>query len=243
MGVDGVSRRNLLLYGGTGLFLSTSLSGCGSHSGASPESCSGSSELDKIVCRHDLFLNSAPSFITAGMLIGGAVGLGIAIATQVNPATAVLLALGAALLGGGVAAVDKYIEYRLKEANGDLNRATADIVRDMYHDAAFSGQAAADATTVSATIQRTVESKGGSLVAGANILKNARLARRRIHAVHTVLGKCHEIYVNCPGRGLPFDGLPSIDPPLNGIVKSNLVIAQRERDSARYLAEIPEDWS
>lgn len=179
---------------GTALLLPPYLAGCRSVPDT-PASCNGTSEIDAILCRQDLFLNSAPNYITLGMLIGAGLGIGLAVGARVHPAAAVAAAiLGAALATGGVAAVDQYWQYRLKEANGNEFQAKADVRRDIGHDNEFSIATKVDAKVTTDAIRKALANPDHKLSENAAQFGKCRQVTQKLERSNDTLFKGIPIY-------------------------------------------------
>ncbi|WP_424992265.1 hypothetical protein [Oceaniradius stylonematis] len=130
---NGISRRRLVCGGGA-LLLTV---GCSSAS----QSCNVGDTLAQAQCRQANIRSSAARNITAGVLIGAAVGAGFAIAFGLPPE---LVILGGALIGGGITAAERYFQYRVEQANYNQLAAVQDVRQDILQDIRYVNVALAD---------------------------------------------------------------------------------------------------
>lgn len=200
-----------------------------------PHDCNSRSDLvDRSLCRQAALRSSTTGYVSLGMLIGGALGALAAPAIGINPFAGA--AIGS-IIGGGIAAIDLYVAYRLEQASGDAQRAFRDLQRDIAEDVSRStltledvalaqqelGKAFRDTSKHLAEQSRTIE-RVGLLVKEANLNKQTYLA-------------CPAIYT---GAAQKLDGrMSSSDHQGTSTIGANgRSIEVHEREMKRYLKEI-----
>jgi hypothetical protein len=159
-----ISKRNFIrgLLGSVGVH--ALLSGCSTL--PSSDGCEATADsLTASLCRQQRIRDSAPEFVTLGMLVGAAIGAGVGYAIGGDPITGALVG---AIAGGSVAAVDRYISYRREQANYDEMRMFKDIKRDIRADVAYARTTLKDQNTAQQTALRSLENPGGDLLANSN---------------------------------------------------------------------------
>jgi hypothetical protein len=217
-----MKRRALLCFGGQVILTTPFLAACTS------APCVSSNELDAARCREQAVKDSAPMYITGAMIIGAAVGAGIAIALRGDPYYG---ALGGALLLGGATATDRYLAYRLEQAHYDQALMIADVRANIRTDSGTSDVVLQDAelfantraTALRNEDQRVFDnakkadiSQGGlddvyknakTFNATANLYKD--VARRTgLNTEPKVIDQVKRIQQNAKGVTLIYQGLP-----------------------------------
>jgi hypothetical protein len=209
-GVVGIARRRFLLSGSL-LVVQPVLWACSTTSALKGD-CTGSTELDLSLCRQKAIAASAPSYITAAMIIGGVLGAGIAVATRENP---VVGAIGGALLLGGATAAERYIAYRLEQAHGDRVQMKADIRRDVDHDVNFSAATVDDQKLATAAAHQAILNNDHDLYKNANILEKAKQVAAEARKNAQTFSATYKLYVLVAAP--QFTGLISEAPVRAGI--------------------------
>lgn len=182
-----VSRR-LFLFGGPCLAMLPA--GCVS---APLANCSGIGDaVAAAKCRQEHYRSTAVRNVSAGVIIGAALGAGFALAIKVDPAAG---AIAGALIGGGAVAAAEYLKYKMAEANYNEALALVQIKKDILADVDFARQSYSDMTLAFREMRESFSDNTAKLIAASLRAERAKSLSNDIVENVTTFAKAEEVYV------------------------------------------------
>jgi hypothetical protein len=178
-----LTRRQLLVGAPTLLILP----GCVS----SGTNCAQPDAVQQALCRQQAVQSSTVRNVTAGIIIGAALGAGFAYAAGGDPVGG---ALAGALIGGGVAAAKQYLDYKMAQANYQQAVALAQVKTDVATDTAYARQALADLSLAFQELKSAFANQTQRLIEATERAEKSKELVNQITINTTTFVKATEVY-------------------------------------------------